>query len=183
MVRRPSRPAQPGSRATPASTRILFTWMRPRQGPKPWSLTIITAALRRSASSQRRPIASSSPRITPAAASFQSGSSMPVSSTFRYRQTRCWNGSRFWNWTIRADQSGTIRSASKPPSARPRKLSAVRRALDLSSSSDPRGALPEVAEGVAGGLGRAAARRTPAPPRGRRRGGGRPSPRRRCRGP
>ena len=35
------------------------------------------------------------------------GRRCPVSSTFRYRQARCWNGSRFWNWTISADQSGT----------------------------------------------------------------------------
>ena len=85
----PQVPAQPGSRATPASTRMRLTWMRPRQGPKPWSLTIITAAPRRSASSQSMPMASSRPRITSAAAAFHSGASIPVSSTFRYGQTRC----------------------------------------------------------------------------------------------
>ncbi len=42
-VRRPILPPQPGKRATPALTRIRLTWMRPRQGPKPWSLTIMTA--------------------------------------------------------------------------------------------------------------------------------------------
>ncbi len=82
-VRRSIKPAQPGRRATPALTRMRLTWMRPRQGPKPWSLTIITAAPRFSASSQSCPIASSRPRITWAAALFHSGRSMPVSSTFK----------------------------------------------------------------------------------------------------
>ena len=78
---------------------------------------------------------------------------MPVSSTFRYGQTRCWNGSRFWNWTMSTDQSGTIWSASKPPWARPRKLSAVRRAFGAQLFERLRHALPEISQAVAGSLG------------------------------
>jgi len=55
--------------------------------------------------------------------------------------------------TIRADHSGTMRSASSPPWARPRKLSAVSRAFSVSSASDCGARVPEVAEAVRRDLG------------------------------
>ncbi len=135
-VRRSIRPAQPGSRATPASTRMRLTWMRPRQGPKPWSLTIITAAPRFSASSQ-----STSDRVVQTA-DHLGGGAVPFGSVdARLVDVQIGPDAVLERVEVlKLDHQhrpvGDESVGEHAPSARPRKLSAVSRAFLVSSSSD-----------------------------------------------
>ena len=110
--------------------------MRPRQGPKPWSLTIITAAPRFSASSQSCPIASSSPRITCGGRIVPFGAVDAGLIDVQVGPDAVLERVEVLKLDHQHRPVGDDRSASKPPWARPRKLSAVRRAFLVSSSSD-----------------------------------------------